>query len=173
MLYFVKYLYILVFRDLLNRSITAPFMSGLWVVWKFTLCRFRYCWTLALTNSVPLSDCIVIGFLFWNNDFKADVIEVPVLSFKGTLQAYRENMSMTFKRYLGLSLYFERELKSARSISQTSSIFVTVYGLRGNLFLTGCARCTCFDLTATLPHPFSYFCWPLLTLLLNRTLLHV
>ena len=41
-------------------------------------------------------------------------------------------MSITFKRYLYFSFYFERELKSARSISQTSSILFTVYGLRGN-----------------------------------------
>ena len=151
----------------------APFMSGLWVVWKFTPWRFRYCWTVALRNSVPSSDCIVIGFLFWNKDFKAAVIEVPVFSFIGTLQAYRENISMTFKRYLCLSLYFERELKSARSISQTSSMFVTVCRFRANLLRACLCKCTCLDLTATPSHLFYYFYWPLLTLLLTRTLLRV
>ena len=53
-------------------------------------------------------------------------MEVPVFAFSGTPYAYRENMSMTFKRYLNLWLCIERELKSARSISQISSIFVTI-----------------------------------------------
>ena len=80
---------------------------------------------------------------------------------------------MTFKMYLYLSLNFERELKSARSISQTSSIFVTVQGLRRNLFLTSCVKCTCSDLTANLQIPFSYFYSLLLTLLLTLILLEV
>ena len=79
-------------------------------------------------------------FSILNKDFKAAVIEVAVLYFRGMLQAYRENMSIKFKRYLYLSLYFESELKSARSISQTSSIFVTVYEFLGNLFLTGLCK---------------------------------
>ena len=157
MLFFVKYLYIFVFSVLLKRSIIAPFISGLWVVWKFTPCWFRYRWTAELTNSVPLSDCRVMGFLFRNKDFKAVVIYVAVLSFSGTLQAYRENPSMTFKRYLCLSLYFERELKSARSISQISSIFVTVYGFRGNVLVHFYEQCTRPDLTATPQHHFFIF----------------
>jgi len=32
MLFFVKYLYILVFRDLLKSSVTAPFISGLYEI---------------------------------------------------------------------------------------------------------------------------------------------
>ena len=70
------------------------------------------------SNSVPLSHCVVISFL----------------------HAYRENMSMMFKSYLYLSLYLVREIKSGRYISQTSSIFVTVYGMRGNLFVTSLCR---------------------------------
>jgi len=120
-----------------KRSTTEPFMSGLWVVWKPTPWRFKYCWTVALTHSVPLSDCILIGFLFWNKDFKSAVIEVAVLSFRVTLLAYRENMSIIYERYFYLSLYFERELKFARSTSETPSIFATVYRFLGNLFLTG------------------------------------
>jgi len=42
---------------------------------------------------------MIIGFLFRSKDFKADVLAVPILSFIGTLQAYRENMSMAFKTY--------------------------------------------------------------------------
>ena len=118
----------------------SPLMLGLWVEWKPTPWRFKYCWSVSLTNSVPLSDCILIGFLLWNKVFKAAVIELAVLSFRGTLQAYLANMSIMFKRYLYLSLCFERELKSARSISQTSSIFVTVYKFLGNLFLTGLCK---------------------------------
>ena len=51
----MKYLYIFVFKVLLKPSIMAPFVSVLWVVWKFTPWRFSYCWTVELTNSVPLS----------------------------------------------------------------------------------------------------------------------
>ena len=158
---------------MLKCSITAAFISGLWVVWKFTSWRFRYCWTVALTNSVLLSDCMLISFLFWNKNFKADVIQVAVLSFRGTLEADCENISNTFRRYFYLSLYFASELKYARSISQTSSIFVTVYGLRWNLFLQVCVKCTCSDLTTNFLLPFSYFYRTLLTLLLSRTLLDV
>ena len=43
----------------------------------------------------------------------------------------------------------------------------------GIYFAQVCAKCTCFDVTAALPHPVSYVYWPLLTLLLNRTLLDV
>ena len=44
-----------------------------------------------------------------NKDFKTVVIKVPVFSFRGTLQAKRENISITFKGYLYL-LYFEMNL---------------------------------------------------------------
>jgi len=55
------------------------------------------------------------------------------------LPAYRENMPMTFKRYLDLWLYFDEELKSARSISQTS-IFITIYGMRKKVFRKGLCK---------------------------------
>ena len=70
LLFFVKYLNILFIRDLLKLSIKAPFMLELWVIWKFTPWRLRYCWSDALANSVPLSHCMVIGFLFWNKTLK-------------------------------------------------------------------------------------------------------
>ena len=81
-LFLVKYLYIFVFKVLLNPSTMAPFMSGLSVVWKLTPWLFKYRWTVSLTNSMPLCDCIVIGFLYWSKDLKADVIELPVFCLK-------------------------------------------------------------------------------------------
>jgi len=104
---FVKYLYILVFRDLIRRSITAPFYVGIVSHVKIYSLTFQVLLDSCIKKSVHLSDCMVICFLFCNNDFKADVIDVAVLSFRATLQTYRENISMTFKRYLYLSLYFE------------------------------------------------------------------
>ena len=98
-----------------------------------------YCCIVALTNKVPMTDCMVIGFLFSNKVFKADVIELSVLSFRRALQASRENMSITFKRYLYLSFYFERELKTARSISKKSSIFLLYKDFVGN-FLAGLCK---------------------------------
>jgi len=65
---------------------------------------------------------MMIGFPFWNKNFKAAVTDVAVLSFSCTLQACCEDTSVTLKRYLYLS-YLEWKRKSARSISQTSSIF--------------------------------------------------
>ena len=53
---------------------------------------FKVLLDIVFTNSVSLSDCIVIGFLSRNKYFNA-VIEVPILSFSGKLQAYRANMS--------------------------------------------------------------------------------
>jgi len=70
-----------------KHSTMSPFMSAVWVVWELTPWRFKYWWAVALTNSVPLSDCIVIYPLFWNNGFKAADIEETVLSFRVTLQA--------------------------------------------------------------------------------------
>ena len=136
----MKYLYILVFKVLLNRLTMASLLSGLWFVWKITPWFFKYCWRVAWTNSVPLSGSIVIRYLFWNKDFETHVSWVLVLSFRGTLPLTFQNISITFKRYLYLSLYFERGLKSARSISLASSIFVTVNGFIGNLFLTGLSK---------------------------------
>jgi len=77
---------------------------------------FQVMLTVALTNLVPLSDCIVTSFLFLNKDFRTAVIEVTVFSLIGMLQTKRENMSITFKRYLYLSLYFKRGIQSARPI---------------------------------------------------------
>jgi len=79
MSFLVKYVYILVFKVVLKRSTMAHFMSRLFVVWKVTPWRFKYCWAVALTNSVPSSDCMVIGYLFWNIYFKTVLIEVQVL----------------------------------------------------------------------------------------------
>ena len=103
--------------------------------------------TYSLTLQVLLYSCInkfgalVRLYLNWlstfKKDFKTAMIEVSVLSMRGRLQAKRENMSFKTKRYLYLSLNFEWELISARSISQKSLIFVTVYGILGKLFLTG------------------------------------
>jgi len=53
---------------------------------------------------------MVICFLSGNKDFNADVIERAVFTFIVTPQTNRENMSMKFKRYLYLTLYFGREL---------------------------------------------------------------
>ena len=82
-----------------------------------------------------VSDC-----LSRNKNFNIIMMEIPILFFSGELQAYWEIISMTFKMYLNLSLRFERELKSAIPISNTSSIFVTIYGLRGNLLRTGLCK---------------------------------
>ena len=99
---------------------------------------------------------MVISLLFRNKDFKVHVIEVPILSFGGTLQTYRENKYMKFKRYLYLS-YLSSELKSARCISKASSIFISVEDCAVIFFGQVCVNCTCFDLTTTLPHPFLIF----------------
>jgi hypothetical protein len=61
-------------------------------------------------------------------------------------------MSMTFKRYLYLLLCFEMELKSASSISQAASIFVTVYGFSESFYLQFYAGCRRLDLSTTLQH---------------------
>ena len=101
---------------------------------------------LHMTFQVLLDSCInklstlIRLYTNWysilNKNIEAALIQIAVVSFRGMIQSYRENMSITFKRSLYLSLYFERQLKSARSISQISSIFVTVYGVLRNLFLT-------------------------------------
>ena len=51
---------------------------------KINFLTLRYCWAIALTNSVPLSDCLVIRFLSRNKYFNAVVMEVPDLSFSGS-----------------------------------------------------------------------------------------
>jgi hypothetical protein len=107
-------------------------------------------WTL--TNSVPLSDYIVSGFLSRNKDFNVAVMEVPVLFFSGTLQTYRQNMSMTFKRYFNLSLCFQRNLnlQDPFPIIHQYLLQYTVY--EETIYEQVCARCTCSDLTTTPPH---------------------
>ena len=75
--------------------------------------------TYSLTLRVLLDSCINKfsalvrlyrkRFSSLNKDFKTVVIKVPVFSFRGTLQAKRENISITFKGYLYL-LYFEMNL---------------------------------------------------------------
>jgi len=133
----------------------------------------NYCWTVALTNSVHLSDCTLICILFWNKVFKAAVIAVADLSFMGTLQAYRDYMSLTFNWYLFLLLNFERELKTARSISQTSTIFVTIDGFLGKLFLTSLYKVYVSWPDNHSSTVFYYIYRPLPTLQLNQTLLCV
>jgi len=169
----VKYLYILVLIDVLKHLITAPFMSGLWVLWKFIPLCSRYCCTVALTNSVPLSDCMVIGFLFWNNDFKADATEVAVLSFRCTLQAHQEYTSMIFKSYLYLSLYLFGNLYLQYPTHVHHQYLLQYTDCEGFFFAHVCAECMCSGLKTTLPHPVSYFHGTLLTMLLNRTILGV
>jgi len=95
------------------------------------------------------------------------------LSLSGTLQVYRENMSMTFKRYLNLSLSFERGIKSGKSISHISSIFVTIYGLRGNVLRTGLCKEYVFWPDNHYSTSLFWFYWPLIILLLTHTLLQV
>jgi hypothetical protein len=45
-----------------------------------------------ITKSVPLSICRVLGLLFLNN-FKDAVFEGAVISFVGTPEAHRDNVS--------------------------------------------------------------------------------
>jgi hypothetical protein len=54
-------------------------------------------------------------------------------------------MSITFKRYLYLSLYLDKALKSARCISHVSSIFVTVRGFREKILRAGLCKVSCPD----------------------------
>jgi len=59
MLFLVKYLRILVFKVLSNRLTMASLTSRLWVVSKLIPWRLKYRWMIPLTNSVPLTDCII------------------------------------------------------------------------------------------------------------------
>jgi len=65
MLCFVKYLFTFLFEVLLNRKRMAPFVLGFWVVRKLTPTLQVLEGKVGLTNKVHLTDCIVIGFLFW------------------------------------------------------------------------------------------------------------
>lgn len=65
---------------------------------------------------------------------------MPFSDLWRTLQSYREKTSIKFNRCLYTSLYLDKLDTSARSIYQTSSIFVTVYGLRWNSFRAGLCK---------------------------------
>ena len=114
------------------------------------------------TNKFSKFVCMVIGLLSLNEDFKAVGIEVLILSFSATFQAYCENMYMTFKSYLAFSLFLERELKSARSIPRYHRHLLHYMVYEGIFFTQVCIKCTWFDLKITHPQPFSQFYWPLL-----------
>ena len=68
-------------------------MSELCVVSKLTPRRLKSCWTVVLINLVHLANFILF-FLYRNTVYNAAVMDVPVLFFSGTLQAYRNNMSL-------------------------------------------------------------------------------
>ena len=80
------------------------------------------------------------------------MILIHVLCFRGPLQAYSENMFMAFKRYLYLSMYFDREIKSVRSIFQKFINILQYYDCAGISLEELCAVCTCSDMTTTLKY---------------------
>jgi hypothetical protein len=100
-------------------------------------------------------------------------MEVPVLSFSRTLQAYRENMSMTFKRYLYFSFISKRNLSLQDQFPKHHQYLLQYTDYEETFYVQVCVRYTCSGLTTTPPHPFFKFYWPLLALLLTHTLLHV
>ena len=160
---FCEIFIILDFIDLLKLSVTAPFITILWVVWKFNPWRFRFCLTVELSNSEPLFYCMVIGFLFRNKFLQIWYDWFTGIFFYSHAPSTPREKFLWFEGVFWL-VVFDGELKSARSISHISSIFLQHNDCAVISFLHVCANCTCSAMTAINQHPVSYIYLLLLTL---------
>ena len=134
--FFVKYLNIIDFIVLFNRSTTLTFLS-LFVVKSLMFLSFNIPFTSEFRNSVPLSVCINFGCRLISIFSKACFNSLPVFVFNGSIHAYLLSTSMLTNKYLYPALYLASFDKSTKSICHYSSMSYTKTGLVLKFNLTG------------------------------------
>ena len=140
----------------LQRFVKTYNNSALYIgfVSRIKIYSLTYFWTVALTNSVPLYDCMVIVFLFWNKNFEFHVIELPCILLthdKHTAKICIWRLKVIFTCILRGNLNLQNHFPD---------IFNIFYSIRISQDLSYervCVKCTCYDWQPLFNIPFLHF----------------